>query len=122
VPIVLVVSDIRMRGGATGATAANTSASSKPGQQQQQQQPQPPAGRPAAAAAAAADAEVLGMQLSDGWYYVNTIIDGPITDLILNGRLQVGGCVRGVLVVCWFGLGDTHSKVCCASLRLPSLS
>lgn len=82
VPIVLVVSDIRMRG-ATGATAANTNnTSSKPGQQQQQ-----PASRPTAAAA---DAEVLGMQLSDGWYYVNTIIDGPITDLILNGRLQVG--------------------------------
>jgi hypothetical protein len=77
VPIVLLISDIRTRSGG-GAS------SSKPDQRQQQG----PASR--TAAAAAADTDVMGMQLSDGWYYVNTMIDGPTTELIVSGKLQVG--------------------------------
>jgi hypothetical protein len=68
VPLVLLVSEIRTRASATDT-------------KQQQQQSGP--------AAAGDGAEALGMQLSDGWYYVNTMVDGPLTDLIHKGRLQV---------------------------------
>lgn len=78
VPIVLLISDIRTRSGG--------GSSSKPDQRQQPQQQQGPSSR----SAAAADTDVVGMQLSDGWYYVNTMIDGPTADLIVKGKLQVG--------------------------------
>ena len=80
VPIVLMVTDIRTR-----SSSANSNSDAD--------------AAPAAAAAAAAaaggtggfgpGAEVLGLQLGDGWYYVNTMIDGPTADLVLRGKLQV---------------------------------
>lgn len=81
VPLVLMVSEIRSR-------ATGSSSSKQPGAQQQ-----PGGASHAAGGPAAGDAvdEVLGIQLSDGWYYVNAMVDGPITDLINSGRLQVCG-------------------------------
>jgi transcription initiation factor TFIID subunit TAF12 len=87
VPVVLVVSAIRTRD-------FNT----KQQQQQQQDEQQQQAlggGRSSRssspeAAAAAGGGEVQSIQLSDGWYALNASLDGPLTELVAAGRIQVG--------------------------------
>ena len=77
-PMVLVVSDIRTNAG-VGAK----------GQQQQQQQQQQPEGGGGGGGGGAGAAQVLGIQLSDGWYHINACVDEPLAHLLLTGRLQV---------------------------------
>jgi hypothetical protein len=83
VPLVLMVSTIRTR-----------DSSSKQQQQQNDQQQQRGGGRGGAqaepaAAAAAVVGDVQGIQLSDGWYAVNAALDAPLTELVMEGRIQV---------------------------------
>ena len=89
VPIVLLVSDIRSRSSSSSSTAKPT------GQQQ--------------STGAGSEAEVLGIQLSDGWYYVNAMIDGPLTDLIASGRLQVGDWAQCTCMTCTKWIDLLHS-------------
>jgi transcription initiation factor TFIID subunit TAF12 len=87
VPVVLIVSAIRTR---------DTNAKQQQQQQQQdeQQQQQGRGGgrssRSTSPEAAAVGAEVQSIQLSDGWYAVNASLDGPLTELVAAGRIQVG--------------------------------
>jgi hypothetical protein len=84
VPVVLIVSAIRTR-----------DSNAKQQQQQQDEQQQQARGggrssRSASSEAAAGGAEVQSIQLSDGWYGVNASLDGPLTELVAAGRIQVG--------------------------------
>jgi type II secretory pathway pseudopilin PulG len=89
VPVVLIVSAIRTRD-------SNTKQQQQQQQQQDEQQQQQQArgggrsSRSASPEAAAGGAEVQSIQLSDGWYGVNASLDGPLTELVAAGRIQVG--------------------------------
>jgi hypothetical protein len=82
VPVVLCVSDIRTSGGSKAVLPQQQ-------EQQQEQQQQQESAQPAAAAV-----DVLGIQLTDGWYAVNCCIDAPIVELVQSGKLQVCGGSR----------------------------
>jgi hypothetical protein len=101
-----MVSDIRTRGG--NNTNSKDSSSKNPSSKPTSTTNSMPSAAGAAAAAGGADGdekavevpEVLGVQLSDGWYYVNTLIDAPTAKLITSGKLTVRvdlghGCGRG---------------------------
>jgi hypothetical protein len=79
-PMVLLVSHIRTRG--------------RPQQQQQQQQQQAAeeaAGGSRQGGALEAGVDVTGIELSDGWYSMNAVLDAPLTQLVLSAHIRVSG-------------------------------
>jgi hypothetical protein len=106
-PMTLVISEVRTNAGrGSGPANGPKPAGARGGAPQQRggghEAPEEGAAGVAAAGAggggAAGAAQVLGVQLSDGWYWVNACVDEPLAQLLLTGRLQVRapkwGCTK----------------------------
>jgi hypothetical protein len=89
-PMVLVVSEVRTNAGRAGGGAAAGRGKPPGGRAPQQGEAPEQEHKGGGGGGGGGAAQVLGVQLSDGWYFVNACVDEPLAQLLLTGQLQVG--------------------------------
>lgn len=118
-PMVLMVSDIRTNAGRTAEKGQQQQQQQQGDEQEQQherggwrQQQQQGKGAGGESDGTGGAVQILGIQLTDGWYYINACVDEPLSQLLLTGRLQVRGLIDGggcdwQLAIAWAARTDT---------------